>query len=277
MKTNENELALISKSLAEIAKLRDKIIVIKIGGSTLGSRDTSFEDIANLSKLGIKIVVVHGGGPAIGNLLSKIGHSTTFINGLRVTDELTMDVVVMTLAGKINKQIVSVISKYGANACGISGVDCGLLIGETKSEELGLVGEVTKVNPEIIHTLLRANIIPVIAPIALDENLNSLNINADTSAAEIAISLQSQYLIFLTDIEGIKNRNGEVLSVLNKNQINQLINDNVISGGMIPKTEACLRVAENKAKALIIDGRYPRSLLKAIISNDPSGTLIVHS
>jgi acetylglutamate kinase len=247
-----------------------KPVVVKIGGSTLGSHDTTLEDIVSLKMRGLLPVVVHGGGQAISEWLSQRGCATSFVQGQRCTNTQSLEVVVAVLAGLVNKQLVAAINSLGGCAFGISGVDGHFIEARIKSPELGYVGEVVKVNTEPLEVVLHAGFIPVIAPLgyqpllAPDKDGKLLNINADAVAGDIAAALGAERLIFLTDVAGVCDDRGEVLPKLSPTEAESLINLGVISGGMIPKVEACLCALPTVPSIQIIDGRLPSVLIKTI-------------
>lgn len=248
-----------------------KVIVVKIGGATLGSHDTTIEDIIELQKQGKSLVVVHGGGKLITSWLEKRGITTKFINGERVTDEATLEVVVSVLVGVVNKEIVADINAWGGMAIGISGVDGALIQGKVKDKELGYVGEVVKVNPAPLKALLKAGYIPVVAPIGInatdkvEKAPKVLNINADIVAGEIAVAIGAEKLIFLTDVVGVSDHSGNLLSRLSPDEAEALVASGTASGGMIPKIKACLRALSGASTAcIIIDGRQRHALLGEI-------------
>lgn len=248
-----------------------KVIVIKIGGATLGSHDTTIEDIVSLQQQGKALVVVHGGGKVITNWLEQRGISTRFINGERVTDEATLEVVVSVLVGVVNKEIVADINSRGGMAVGISGVDGAFIQGRIKDVELGYVGEVAKVNPAPLEALLKSGYIPVVAPLgihATDEAGKApkvLNINADVVAGEIAAAIGADRLIFLTDVVGVFDQSGNLLPRLSPDEAEALVASGTASGGMIPKIKACLRaLSGTSTTCVIIDGRQRHALLSEI-------------
>lgn len=263
-----------------MAKVQRNPIVIKIGGSTLGSHDTTLEDLVALQQEGRTVVVVHGGGDVITQWLSRQGISTKFEKGLRVTDDETLEVVVAVLAGVVNKELVSAIQSLGGRAMGLSGVDGGFIEARIKDAELGYVGEVVKINPEPIGAILRGGYIPIIAPLGLaakgekGEKEMTLNVNADTAAGEIAAALGVERLIFLTDVPGILDSSGKSLPRLSADEASSLMSSGVVSGGMIPKVEACLRAHSTVPITQIVDGREAHALLKAMAGKG-SGTSIV--
>ena len=255
-----------------------KVIVVKIGGATLGSHDTAIEDIVELQKRGKALVVVHGGGKVITDWLEKRGIATRFVNGERVTDEATLEVVISVLAGLVNKEIIADINSLGGKAIGISGVDGGLIQGRIKDKELGYIGEVVKVDPTPLEALLKAGYIPVIAPVSLQAGKSAkapgvLNVNADAVAGEIAAAVGADRLIFLTDVVGVCDQLGNLLPHLSPDDAEALLASGVASGGMIPKIKACLRALSGTSTTCIIDGRQPHALLKEI-EGKASGTII---
>lgn len=256
-----------------------KVIVVKLGGATLGSHDTAIEDMVSLQQRGESLVVVHGGGKLITDWLSKQEIPTRFVRGQRVTDKATLDVVVSVLAGLVNKEIVARINDLGGKALGISGVDGGLIQGEIRDKELGYIGTVVRVNLAPLEAVLQSGYMAVVAPVSLhssgrpDEAPPMLNINADVVAGEIAAAAGAEFLVFLTDVVGICDQSGRLLSRLSSAEAEALMASGVISGGMIPKVEACLRALSTASTASIIDGREPHALLKEIEGRD-SGTTI---
>lgn len=265
----------LNQALPLLRRLAGTTIVIKIGGSTLGAEDTTLEDVVHLTQQGARVVLVHGGGATISHWLSRVGQQAHFVDGLRVTDTETMEVVTMVLAGKVNKELVAGIQSHGGQAVGLCGVDGGLLCARPKDPNLGLVGEVTAVNTAVLNPILRAGFVPVIAPIALGQGAQILNLNADTAAAEVAVSLGCEKLVFLTDVPGIRDESGAPLPRLSPDEANRLIADGVISGGMIPKAQACLRALDQVSAAHIVDGRTPRALLRELLAHTTVGTMIV--
>jgi acetylglutamate kinase len=246
-----------------------KVIVVKIGGATLGSQDTTIKDFVSLQRQGKSLVIVHGGGKIITDWLEKRGISTRFVNGERVTDEATLEVVVSVLAGLVNKEIVADINSGGGNAVGISGVDGGLIQGKIKDKKLGYIGEVVKVNLTPLEALLKSGYIPVVAPVSLNAGKISkaprvLNINADAVAGEIAAAIGAERLIILTDVVGVCDQSSNLLPRLSPDEAEALLASGVASGGMIPKIKACLRALSGTRVTRIIDGRQPHALLKEI-------------
>lgn len=258
-------------------------IVVKIGGSTLGSHDTTLKDLVELQREGMNPVVVHGGGKIISNWMEKQGVRPRFVRGLRVTDEPGLDIVVAVLTGLINKNLVASLVNMGAKAMGISGADDGMIRAEIKDSELGLVGNVVSVNTDPIRAVMKAGCIPVIAPVAMlvgEESLESndfeatlLNINADTAAGEIASALNAERLVFLTDVDGVLDTSRRLIPRLTERQAIGLIRSNVAAGGMIPKLEACVTALKAGGIAQIIDGRKPLAL-KDTIAGKTFGTRV---
>lgn len=244
------------------------ITVIKIGGSTFGSRDTTIEDVVNLQKKGRALVVVHGGGHTVTDWLRRQGVATKFVRGERVTDSPTLEVVTAVLAGLANKEITAAINVRGGRAVGISGVDGALIESKAKNRDMGYVGEVVRVNPAVLEALLEADFIPVVSPISLysvDRPGNApamINVNGDPIAGDLAVALRAERLVFLTDVAGITDESGEVLSRLSAVEAESMMASGVISGGMIPKINACLRALTVGSVARIIDGRKSHALLK---------------
>ena len=258
----------------------DKVIVVKLGGATLGSHDTTIEDIVELQKQGESLVIVHGGGKLITEWLAKQGISTQFVHGERVTDKATLEVVVSVLAGLVNKEIVATINRLGGQAMGISGVDGALIQGKIRDIKLGYIGTVVKVNITPLTVLLQSGYIPVVAPVSLlaldgrEEALPILNINGDIVAGEIAAAIGAERLIFLTDVVGICDRSGRLLPRLSPDEAEALVASGVASEGMIPKIKACLIALSNTPATRIIDGRQPHALLREIEGGGGGTTII---
>lgn len=282
------------EALPYIKNLFKKTIVIKYGGSAMVAEELkkSFAlDVILLKYIGINPVIVHGGGPQIGKTLEKMGKKSQFVEGLRVTDEETIDVVEMVLVGKVNKEIVSLINRHGGKAVGLSGKDGGLIKAkkykvvksspETDRPEIidiGMVGEVESINAGVLNTLDEGGFIPVIAPVGVGENGETYNINADFVAGEIAGSLKAEKLVLLTDEEGVKGKDGSLLSTLNKKEIDYLIKKDVIRGGMLPKVKCCLDALESGVKKThVIDGRVKHAILLEIFTDEGVGTQIVEN
>jgi len=252
----------------------EKPVVVKIGGSTFGSNDTTIEDLVALQKEGKMMVVVHGGGSLITGWLSKQGVAARIEDGLRVTDEATIEVVAAVLCGLVNKDLVAGIQSLGGRAIGLSGVDGGLIEAEIRNERLGYVGEVVRINPQPVQMLLAEGFLPVIAPLGLGAGGQKLNINADTAAGELAAGLGASRLILLTDVAGVMDRSGKVFARMAASDVASLVTSGVVVGGMIPKVKACLCALSSVATAQIVDGRQPHALVQAV-AGKASGTTII--
>ena len=281
---------MLTEALPYMQKYADSIIVIKYGGHAM--KDTksikSFcEDIALLKQSGLKPVIVHGGGPQIGNMLEKLGIETKFESGMRITDEKTLEIVEMVLCGGINKEIASNINNCGCKAVGLSGKDASMIIakkhdGKIKDEsniekivDLGFVGIPEKINTDIIEILTSNDFIPVIAPLGISEDGKTFNINADTVAGAIAHSLNAKRLLVLTDVEGVKDNQNNVIEELTKDEALKLIADETIAGGMIPKINTCINAVEKGVSAaVIVDGRVKHAVLLELFTEHGAGTLI---
>jgi acetylglutamate kinase len=270
--------AVIAQVLKEaqpyIEQLRGKTLVIKLGGSALDSQLEALEDIVWLRGLGARPVLVHGGGPEINSWLNRLGIQPRFEHGLRVTDAETLEVVRMVLVGKVNGDLVRQVGRLGGRAVGLSGLDGQLLRARQVSPELGLVGSVTEVIPGPIEVLSAAGFIPVIAPIALDESDEPLNVNADDAAADLARGLRAAKLLYLSDVPGILDRDDHLLSELTRHEVQKLLRDGTISGGMVPKARACLRALDTTERVHIVDGREPHVLIRELLTHEGAGTMI---
>jgi acetylglutamate kinase len=283
---------ILIESLPYIKRFSGKTFVIKYGGAAMVDeqlKDAFAQDIVLLNFIGIKPVIVHGGGPKINKIMEKMGKKPTFVHGQRVTDEETVDIVEMVLGGLINKQIVSLVNKHGGLAIGLSGKDGNLIkarkkiirklspeAGVPEIIDLGLVGEVIRINPKILVSIEESGFIPVIAPISAGQKSKTLNINADYVAGSIASSLKAEKLILLTDVEGIRDKKKKLISTLPAKKIKSLISNSTITGGMLPKVQACQNAIEGDVrKTHIIDGRIPHALLLEIFTEKGIGTEIV--
>lgn len=280
--SNTQRGTVIVEALPYIQKYSGKIVVIKYGGNAMINEDLKnavMGDIALLSLIGVKVVLVHGGGPEITDMLGKVGKESKFVNGLRVTDKETADIVQMVLAGKVNKSLVNLLESRGCKAIGLCGADGHLISAKVKDEQLGFVGEITDINPEPIFDLLNQGYVPVISTTAFDTEGNVYNINADTAAAGIAGVLGAESFISMTDIAGILRDKDDPSTLIPKvyvSDIPQLINENIISGGMIPKVDCCREaIRKGVGKVFIIDGRVPHSLLIEILTDEGLGTMFV--
>ncbi|HEV2458958.1 MAG TPA: acetylglutamate kinase [Ktedonobacterales bacterium] len=264
----------LKEALPYIEALRGQTLVIKLGGSTLENQCDALEDVVWLRSLGAHPVLVHGGGPEINEWLGRLGIEPRFERGLRVTDAATLDVVRMVLVGKVNSDLVRLLGQLGGRAIGISGVDGELLRAERAAPELGFVGVVQTVNPGPIAALTAAGYIPVVAPVALGVDGAILNVNADDAAADLARGLAAAKLLYLSNIPGILDRQGQLLSTLTDGEVRRLIADGTITGGMIPKAEACLRALETTGRVHIVDGREPHVLIRELFTREGAGTMI---
>ena len=280
--TNAQRAEILTQALPYIQNYNKKTIVIKYGGNAMINEELKqqvMEDIILLRLVGVRIVLVHGGGPEITDTLAKIGKETVFVDGLRVTDKETADVVQMVLAGKINKSLVNLLQIKGGKAMGISGIDGNLITAKPKDPRLGYVGTITDVNVEPIIDLIRHHYIPVVSTVARDEEGNVYNINADTAAAYIAGALEAECLISMTDIAGIlkdKDDPSTLISKITVSEAQTLFADGTISGGMIPKVECCLEaIARGVKKVFIMDGRVPHSLLIETLTDEGAGTMVI--
>lgn len=273
---------ILSQALPYIQKYNNKIVVIKYGGNAMINEELKMNvitDVVLLSEIGVKVILVHGGGPEISQTLKKMGKESHFINGLRYTDDETIDVVQMVLAGKTNKDLVKLIMQQGGNAVGISGIDNMLVEAEKYEyeEDLGYVGAVKAIHPHIIIDLLEKGYIPVVASVGMDDEGHTYNVNADTVAAEIASAVGAENMILVSDIPGLledKNDESTLLPLVHVYEVNSLMKKGIISGGMIPKIECCVKaIRQNVKKAVIIDGRIPHSILIEMLSKDGIGTM----
>jgi acetylglutamate kinase len=250
----------LSQALPYLQKYSGAIIVIKLGGHAMISDEaleTFARDVVLMRQVGINPVIVHGGGPMINSMLDKLNIESEFIDGKRVTDSETMNIVEMVLSGNVNKKIVQAINNQDGRAVGLSGKDAKLIICEQEKPELGLVGSPTDVNPEVIFTLFENDMIPVIAPLGAGNNGETLNINGDTVSGAIAAALKADRLLLLTDVTGVQDENGSIITELDSTQIKNWINEGIISGGMIPKTETALLALEGGVRGVVIlDGEY---------------------
>ncbi len=279
MVTLEERAKILSEALPYILKYKDKIMVIKYGGNAMVDEDLKakvMEDVVMLHSLGMKVVLVHGGGPEISGMLKKIGKESKFINGLRVTDNETIDIVTQVLAGKVNKNLVKQLNLAGGNAIGLSGLDAGLIEAEPISDELEYVGRIVDIDPSVVVDALDMGYIPVISTIGYDDEGNVYNINADTAAARIAGALEAEKFIAMTDIKGVlrdKDDPNSLMQTINVSELKQLEKQGIIDGGMIPKVECCVEAIRRGVKnVVIIDGRVPHSILIEVLTDEGVGT-----
>lgn len=272
---------ILSESLPFIQRFRGKTVVVKYGGAAMKSPELQasvVNDLVLLACVGLRPILVHGGGTEINTWLIRLGIEPQFLNGLRVTDAATMEVVEMVLVGKVNKTLVSLINRAGATAVGLSGKDARLLTARPNSKDLGFVGEISRVDSAILRPLLEAGHIPVIASVASDKTGQGYNVNADTAAGEIAAAVRAEKLILLTDVVGIlgdRDDPGSLVKEVTIKGIKKMVRDGKIAGGMIPKVNCCVRsIAQGIHTASIIDGRVPHSLLLEILTDEGVGTMI---
>ena len=280
--TNMQRAEVLVQALPHIKRYNGKIVVIKYGGNAMIDENLKMqvmEDIALLWLIGVKVVLIHGGGPEISETMKKLGKKAEFVNGLRVTDRETVDIVQMVLAGKVNKTLVSLIQMKGGHAVGLSGIDGGILEATMKNETLGYVGEITKVRTQPINDLLEKNYIPVISTVASDRQGNTYNINGDTAAAHIAGALHAERLIMMTDIAGLlmdKDDPRTLIPHVTVSEAKKLYESGVISGGMIPKVDCCIEALERGVNNVVImDGRIPHSILMELLTDEGAGTMVM--
>ena len=281
--TNAVKAEVLTQALPYIQKYHGQIIVVKYGGNAMINEQLKqqvMEDIVLLWLIGVKIVLVHGGGPEISEMMDKLGKKPNFVNGLRVTDKETVDIVQMVLAGKVNKTLVNLLEMKGGKAMGISGMDGRLIEAKMKNPDLGYVGEITKIHISPVLDLLEKGYIPVISTLGCDKKGNAYNINGDTAAAYIAGAMRAERLIMMTDIDGIlRDRNDPTTLIreLSTEEARQLQDDGVISGGMIPKVECCIKAIDEGVKNVtIMDGRVSHAILMELLTNEGAGTMVTN-
>ncbi len=278
--SNAERAEVLTQALPYIKKYTGKIVVVKYGGNAMINEELKkqvMEDLVLLWLIGVRVVLVHGGGPEISELMDKLGKKPEFVDGLRVTDKETIDIVQMVLAGKVNKSLVNKLEMNGGKAMGISGMDGMLIEAKIKDERLGFVGEITNVNISPVTDLLEKGYIPVVSTVGCDKNGNCYNINGDTAAAYIAGALGAERLIMMTDIEGIlmdKDNPDTLIPYITVEEAEKLYEDKVISGGMIPKVKCCVDAIEKGVKNVVImDGRVPHSILMELLTDEGAGTM----
>ena len=279
--SNAQRAEVLTAALPYIKKYSGKIVVVKYGGNAMVDptlKEQVMEDIALLWLIGVKVVLVHGGGPEISQLMKALNKEPVFIDGLRVTDQETVDIVQMVLAGKVNKDLVKLIQMKGGHAIGLSGIDGGMLEATVKDERLGYVGEITKVRTQPITDVLEKNYVPIISTVASDRQGNAYNINGDTAAAYIAGALGAERLIMMTDIAGVLENKDDPSTLIPRITVDQakgLYASGVISGGMIPKVDCCIEAIEHGVKNVVImDGRIPHSILMELLTDEGAGTMV---
>lgn len=268
----------LSQALPYMQRYSGATVVIKLGGHAMGS-DEAMESFANdivlMRQVGVNPVIVHGGGPMINTMLKRLNIQSEFVNGKRVTDAATMEVVEMVLSGVVNKKIVQAINDAGGRAVGLSGKDANLIICDQANPDLGLVGTPTQMDPSILRILFEKSVIPVIAPLGAGRNGETFNINGDTAAGAIASALKADRLLLLTDVSGVKNADGEVVTEITAEQIRTMTDEGTIAGGMIPKTETALDAIASGVRAVVIlDGRAPNACLLELFTNHGAGSII---
>ena len=280
--SNNERAEVLVQALPYIKKYSNKVVVVKYGGNAMINEQLKqqvMEDIVLLWLIGVKVVLVHGGGPEISDLMKRLGKESKFVDGLRVTDEETVDIVQMVLAGKINKTLVNLLEMKGGKAMGISGMDGRLIEAKMKDERLGYVGDITKVHINPVLDLLEKGYIPVVSTLGCDRQGHAYNINGDTAAAYIAGALQAERLIMMTDIAGIlkdKDDPASLIPEINLSEAENLYKEGIISGGMIPKVECCVTaIKQGVKKVIIMDGRVPHSILMELLTDEGAGTMVV--
>ena len=280
--SNAERADVLCAALPYIKKYNGKIVVVKYGGNAMINEELKqqvMQDIVLLWLIGVKVVLVHGGGPAINDVMKRVGKKPEFVDGLRVTDKETIEIVQMVLSGKVNKTLVNLIESKGGRAMGISGMDGMLIEAEIKDERLGYVGNITKIRPEPIMDLLEKGYIPVVSTIGCDKDGNAYNINGDTAAAYIAGAINAERLIMMTDIAGIlkdTNDPDSLIPQITVSEAQRLYRDGIISGGMIPKVGCCIEaIYKGVHKVIIMDGRVPHSILMELMTDEGAGTMVV--
>lgn len=278
--TNAQRAEVLCNALPYIQAYKDKIVVVKYGGNAMVNEDIKrsvMGDVMLLRLIGVRVVVVHGGGPEISGLLQRLGKRSEFVDGLRVTDEETAEVVQMVLAGKVNKSLVSLLQTLGGRAIGLCGLDGGMIEAKKLDERLGLVGEITRVDPQPVLDVLEKGYIPVVSTIARGEKGETYNINADTAAARLAAALRAECLISMTDTAGVlrdRDDPGSVIPYIGVSEAPQLMREGVISGGMIPKIGCCIEaIRRGVKKVFVLDGTTPHAILIEILTNEGIGTM----
>ena len=280
--SNAQRAEVLTEALPYIKRYTGKIVVVKYGGNAMINEDLKMqvmEDIVLLWLIGVKVVLVHGGGPEISDLMNRLGKKAEFVNGLRVTDKETVDIVQMVLAGKVNKTLVNLLEMKGGRAMGISGMDGMLIESKIKDERLGYVGEITKINIEPVTDLLEKGYIPVVSTVGCDREGNTYNINGDTAAAHIAGALNAERLIMMTDIAGVLRDKDDPSSLIPEITVSDAENlkaEGIISGGMIPKVDCCVEaIREGVENVIIMDGRVPHSILMELLTDEGAGTMVM--
>ena len=269
--------AVLVEAIPYINRYIDKTIVVKMGGSTMDSDQTVLQDVALLSRLGITVVVVHGGGPEISEWMRRVDKKPQFVEGLRVTDQETLDIATMVLRGKVNAELVARLNGMGIRAVGLCGADAGLFQASQRDPRLGYVGDITQVDLRFMSLLTAQGYLPIVAPIGFGEGGVLLNINGDTAAGELAAALSAEKLIFFTDVPGILDKDGKLRAQLTVPEAEELISSSAVTGGMIPKVRACVKALTTVKRTHIIDGRVPHALVRELFTDTGVGTMIVAS
>ncbi len=279
--SNAERAEVLTQALPYIKRYVGKVVVVKYGGNAMINESLKkqvMEDIVLLWLIGVKVVLVHGGGPEINDLMNKLGKKAEFVDGLRVTDKETVDIVSMVLAGKVNKSLVNLLQVQGANVMGVSGIDGKLIEAKVKNEKLGYVGEITKINIEPVEGILEYGYIPVVSTVACDKKGNTYNINGDTAAAFIAGALKAERLIMMTDIAGVlrdKDDPSTLIPELTVTEAQKLKEEGIIAGGMIPKVDCCVEAIKMGVENVtIMDGRIPHSILMELLTAEGAGTMV---
>lgn len=268
----------LSEALPYLQRYDGAVVVIKFGGHAMGD-DAAMADFARdvvlMQQVGVRPVIVHGGGPMINEMLDKLGIESTFVKGKRVTDAATVEVVEMVLSGRVNKRIVQAINQEGGRAVGLSGKDANMIVCDPATPELGFVGDPVEVTPDVLHQMHSAGIIPVVAPIGTGRDGETFNINGDTAAGAVAAALKADRLLLLTDVSGVKGKDGEVVTELSPDHVRTMTKDGTIAGGMIPKTETALAAISGGVRAVVIlDGRATNACLLELFTEHGAGSLI---
>jgi len=279
--SNNDRAEVLTQALPYIKQYTNKIVVVKYGGNAMVNEDLKkqvMQDIVLLRLIGVKVVLVHGGGPEINELMDRLGKKPEFVDGLRVTDKETVDIVQMVLAGKVNKSLVNLLEMHGGRAIGLSGMDGRLIEARKKNDKLGFVGEITKIRIKPVTDILDMGYIPVISTVGCDNEGNTYNINGDTAAARIAGALEAERLIMMTDIAGIlrdKDDPSTLIPKITPEEAEQLYTSGIVSGGMIPKVQCCVDALKHGVKNVVImDGRVPHSILMELLTDEGAGTMV---
>ena len=280
--SNAQRAEVLTQALPHIKRYNDKIVVVKYGGNSMLNehlKQQVMEDVVLLWLIGVKVVLVHGGGPEINDLMGRLGKEPEFVDGLRVTDKESVDIVQMVLAGKVNKTLVNMLEMKGGKAMGISGMDGRLIEAEIKDDRLGYVGKITNINIEPVTDLLEKGYIPVVSTVGCDRDGNTYNINGDTAAAYIAGALNAERLIMMTDIAGVledKDDPDTLIPEISVSEVAKLYENGIVSGGMIPKVECCVEAIDAGVKNVVImDGRVPHSILMELLTDEGAGTMVI--